>query len=148
MKHKLYNHDKFYYELIESIEKDFKDGKIIKEEKDIMIAKATLDESDLRRKDIELASSMFGNRNAKEDDVIYYQQRIGAFIDELYISCKYSWEDTKKIKRELDYIVDNSKEEGKGWYILCEKIYNDLISGKLSIKNFNGKEVLEIYGEC
>jgi len=145
MKHRFYNHDKLYYELIESIEKDFIDGKITKEEKDIMIAKATLDESDLRRKDIELASGMFGNRNAKEDDVIYYQQRIGAFIDELYISCKYSWEDTKKIRRELDFIVDNSKEEGKEWYILCEKIYNDLISGKISTDNFNGENILKMY---
>ena len=145
MKHRLYNHDKLYYELLDSIEADFRDGKITEDEKSIMISKATLDESDLRKKDIELTSGMFGNRNAKEDDVIYYQQRIGAFIDELYISCKYSWEDTKKLRRELDYIVDNSKEEGKRWYDLSKKIYNDIISGKISIDNFNGENILKMY---
>lgn len=145
MKHRLYNHDKLYYELLDSIEADFRDGKITEDERNIMKAKATLDESDLRKKDIELTSGMFGNRNAKEDDVIYYQQRIGAFIDELYISCKYSWEDTKKLRRELDYIVDNSKEEGKRWYDLSKKIYNDIISGKISIDNFNGENILKMY---
>ena len=147
MKHRLYNHDKLYYELLDSIEADFRDGKITEDEKNIMKAKATLDESNLRRKDIEYTTALFGTRNAKEDDVIYYQQRISAYIDELYISCKYSWEDTKKLRRELDYIVDNSKEEGKRWYDLSKKIYNDLISEKLSIKNFNGEELLKIYGD-
>ena len=143
--HTLWNHEERFYKVLEHLKKQLEAGSINQEEYDIMREKAIADESDLRRKDIEYATALFGTRNAKKDDIVYYQQRIGAFIDELYINCKYSWEERKQIRKEYNYIIDNSKGEGKEWYILCEKIYNDLISGKLSIKNFNGKEILNYY---
>ena len=147
MGYRMYDHDKFYYELLDSIEDDFKNGKITKEEKDIMIAKATLDESNLRKKDLEIANLMFQDDTLREKDTTFYQQKISEYLDELYISCKCSYDELKKVFfGNYKYIILNSKLDGSKFNEMCKKIYNDLITNKLDIFKTSGEELLKIYG--
>ena len=138
-------HEGNYLKLLDSIEADFKTGKITKEEKDIMISKATLDESDLRRKEFELANKMFVVK-ADENSIVYYQQKIVNYLQELYINCKYNWHDLSKAWIEhYNYFVKHTKYNGIKAKENDKRIYEDLISGKLDLLNTSGEELLKMY---
>lgn len=147
--HTLWNHEERFYKVLEHLRKQLESGSINQEEYDIMREKAIADESSLRRKDIEYATALFGTRNAKEEDVVFYKQRIFAYIDELYICCKYSWKDKTKVKQiVIDYISKHSKSRGKELVERDKKIYEDLLSGRLDLLNTSSEKMLDIYGEC
>ena len=143
--HTIWNHEERFYKVLEHLKKQLDSGAINQEEYDIMREKAIADESDLRRKDIEYITALFGTRNAKEEDVVYYQQRISAYIDELYISCKYSWDNVENIRNNIDYLVDNTHYNSLQFRNMCKRIYNDIISNKIDITNITGEELLKMY---
>jgi len=145
MKHRFYDHDKIYYELLDSIEDDFNAGKITEQQRDIMIAKATLDESDERKKEFELANKMF-NYKVDDNSIIYYQRKIVLYIQELYISCKYNWYDLKKAWIDnYNYFVKHTKYNGVKARDNDKKIYEDLLAGKLDLLNTSGEDLLKMY---
>lgn len=147
--HTLWNHEERFYKVLDHLKKQLEAGFINQEEYDIMREKAIADESDLRRKDIEYTTALFGTRNAKEDEIVYYKQMIYAFIDELYISCKCSFKEKKEVKNiVINYISNHSKSRGQQLIKRDKTIYEDLISGKLDILHTTSDKLLEIYGEC
>ncbi len=147
--HTLWNHEELFYKVLDKLKEKLDSGAINQEEYDIMREKAIADESDLRRKDIEYATALFGTRNAKENDIVFYKQRIFAYIDELYICCKYSWEDKTKVKQiVMDYISKHTKSRGEELVERDKKIYEDLLSGRLDLLNTSSEKLLDIYGEC
>ena len=146
MGYQMYDHDKIYYELLDSIESDYNAGNITKEERDIMIAKATLEESDLRKKDIEIANLMFKDETPRENDTTYYQQKINDYLDEKYISCKCTYEELREVFfGNYKYIILNSKHDGAKFNEMCKKIYNDLITERLDIFNISKEDLLRMY---
>ena len=146
MKHRFYDHDKIYYELLDSIEDDFNAGKITEQQRDIMIAKATLEESDLRKKDLDIANLMFGDDTPRENDTTYYQQKICNYLDEKYISCKCTYDELKEVFfGNYKYIILNSKHTGAKFNEMCKKIYNDLIANKLDIFKISREDLLKMY---
>ena len=144
-KHTIWNHEERFYKVLDYLKKQLEAGSINQEEYDIMREKAIADESSLRRKDIEYATALFGTRNSKEGELGYYQQQIYSFIDELYISCKYSFEKKKSIKGNISYIVHNTHYNSTQFDNMCERIYNDIISNKIDITNITGEELLKMY---
>ena len=146
--HTLWNHEERFYKVLEHLEKQLEAGSINQEEYDIMREKAIADESDLRRKDIEYITALFGTRNAKENDITYYHQKISEFLDELYISCKYSSEDKDKARFDnFGYLVKHTNNRGKELIERDKRIYEDLLSGKLDMLHTSGEELLRIYGD-
>ena len=137
-----------YYDLLNKIEDDYKNNIITAEERQIMMDKATLDESKYRKKIIELKTNMFGTRNKKEGELGYYQQSICAYIDDLYANCIYSMDDLLKacnnnfnnfILRETNELTDEEVDT------ICKHIYEDLISNKLDILNTSSTKLKEKY---
>ncbi len=138
-------HEDNFNELLKSIKDDFEAGKITEDEKNIMIAKATLDESDKRKKEFELANKMF-NYKVDDNSIIYYQRKIVSYIQELYISCKYNWYDLKKAWIDnYNYFVKHTKYNGVKARDNDKKIYDDLLAGKLDLLNTSGEELLVKY---
>ena len=137
-----------YYDLLNKIESEYKAGNITEEERKIMIDKATFDESENRKKLVELKTNMFGTRNKKPGEMGYYQQSVCAYIDQLYVKCIYSMEDLLKASNHnfnsfiLDEVKDLSDEEVDS---VCKMIYEDLVSNKLDILNTTKKQLREIY---
>ena len=137
-----------YYDLLNKIESEYKTGNITEEERKIMIDKATLDESENRKKLVELKTNMFGTRNKKPGEMGYYQQSVCAYIDELYVKCIYSMDDLLKASNQtfnsfiLKETNDLTEEECDS---VCKTIYQDLISGKLDILNTTKEELRKIY---
>ena len=137
-----------YYDLLNKIESEYKAGNITNEERKIMIDKATQDESEYRKKAIELKTNMFGTRNKRFGELGYYQQSICAYIDQLYVKCIYSMDDLLKasnhhfnnfIFKEVNELTDEEVDN------VCKRIYDDLVSNKLDILNTDSKELREIY---
>ncbi len=139
-------HEANYLKLLDSVEDDFNAGNITKEERDIMIAKATLDESDTRRKEFELANKMFIVKADNEKSIIYYQQKIVSYLQELYISCKYSCYDLRKAWIEnYNYYVGHTKYTGEKAKEIDKKIYDNLLDGKLDLLTTSGEDLLKMY---
>jgi len=139
-------HEANYLKLLDSIKADYNAGKITEQQRDIMIAKATLNESDERRKEFELANKMFIVKTDNEGSIIYYQQKIVNYLQELYISCKYSWYDLKKAWIDnYNYFVKHTKYKGVKARDNDKKIYDDLLAGKLDLLNTSGEDLLKMY---
>ena len=140
--------DYIYYDLLKKIEEDYKNGNINKEERKIMIDKATLDEIENRKRIVELKTNMFGTRNKKMGELGYYQQSICAYIDDLFVKCIYSWNDLLKACNNnfnnfiLKEVNDLSDEEVD---LVCKTIYEDLVSNKLDMLNTTSVELRKKY---
>lgn len=145
--HTLWNHEERFYKVLDKLKEKLDSGAINQEEYDIMREKAIADESDLRRKDIDLLNAMWRIDEPNSDDEVYYQKKIYDFIDELYINCKCKFKDTSKYCDTFDYLVENSNSNNIQFYNICKNIYNDLITNKLDITNITGEKLLEMYGE-
>ena len=140
-----------YYDLINKIEDEYKAGNLSSKERKIMISKATLDESENRRKQIELKTNMFKTRNKKEGELGFYQQCICAYIDDLYVRCIYSMEDLLKASNSNfnNFILKEVKElSDEEVNLTCKQIYDDLFAGKLDLLNTTSHELkLRYVGE-
>ena len=146
--HTLWNHEELFYKVLDKLKEKLDSGAINQEEYDIMREKDIADESDLRRKDIEYITALFGTRNAKEGEITYYHQKISELLDELYISCKYSTKEKERARFDnFGYLVKHTNNRGNKLIERDKKIYEDLVSGKLDMLHTSGEELLKIYGD-
>lgn len=109
---------------------------------------ATVEESAIRKKEVDEANSLFNTRNSKVNDPVYYHQCILKYNDELYIQCKYSFN---------DYCIASHNNLGeclseletthsiKEVYDITKKMYEDVITGKTDLLHTSKNELIEKY---
>ena len=142
------NHEIEYENTLNQINEDYKAGKITLERKEALISMATINESNIRKQEVNDANTMFNTRNAKENDPVYYHQCILKYNDELYIKCIYSFNDyciashnnlgECLSKLELNHSI-------KEVYDITKRMYEDVISNKLDLLHTSKDDLYKMY---
>ena len=129
-----------YYDLLKKIDDDYNAGNITKEERDIMIQKATLDETNNRRIHQSVMNDMFGiSYDSNENSPFFYQDKIFSFIDDKYISCEYNMQERKIAFNNFIFKLDLKKEyyNENNYNVICKAIYDDLVEKKVDLLDKN-----------
>ena len=142
------NHEIQYENILKQINEDFETGKITAERKDTLISMATVEESAIRKKEVDDDNIIFNTKNCKESDSLYYSQLITQYCEELYIKCIYSFNDNFVAvvdnlggclcKLEITHSLNEMRDIEK-------KIYNDLINNKLDLLHTSSNELCKLY---
>ena len=142
------NHEIQYENILKQINDDFEAGKITAERKEALISMATVEESAIRKKEIEGSNKMFNSRNCEINDPVYYHQCMLKYNDKLYMQCKYSFNDyciasTNNLGECLSEL--ETTHSIKEVYDITKKMYEDVITGKTDLLHTSKDELIEKY---
>ena len=106
------NHEIEYENTLNQINKDYEVGNITTERKEALISMATVEESTIRKNEVDDRTKMFNNYNSKVNDNDYYLQCIFQFVDDLYIKCLCSFNDSMIADDKVGFLAMEWKGKG------------------------------------